>query len=451
MTVKTRFAPSPTGRLHVGNARTALVNWLYARQSGGLMQLRIDDTDRDRSLDVHVEGILADLDWLGLAADECFRQTDRADRHAAAFDGLVASGRLYPCYETPEELGIRRKAQLAAGRPPVYDRAALRLTDADRQTLEADGRRPHWRFRLDDRETAWDDMIRGRIEVHAGSLSDPVLIRADGAPTYTLATVVDDAETGVTHVIRGEDHITNTAAQIQLFHAFGADEPRFGHLAWLLDPAGAGLSKRIGSMAVGDLRDDGIEPMAVAAFLTRLGTSDAVEPAPDLAALVASFDITRFGRAAARFDPAELLLLNARQLRLADAAAAAPRLAAIGVPDAMAPAFWDAVSGNLERFGDAAIWWRVVAGPVDPVILDDDTSRAVLAAARDTLPDEPWDEASWGLWTKAVQIRAGVKGKALFRPLRLALTASEHGPELKKLLPMIGRARVLARLCGEAA
>ncbi|MEN2975587.1 glutamate--tRNA ligase [Tistrella bauzanensis] len=451
MTVKTRFAPSPTGRLHVGNARTALVNWLYARQSGGLMQLRIDDTDRDRSLDIHVEGILTDLDWLGLAADECFRQTGRADRHAAAFDGLVASGRLYPCFETPEELGIRRKAQLAAGRPPVYDRAALRLTADDRRALEAEGRRPHWRFRLDDRETAWDDMIRGRIEVHAGSLSDPVLIRADGAPTYTLATVVDDAETGVTHVIRGEDHITNTAAQIQLFHALGAGEPRFGHLAWLLDPAGAGLSKRIGSMAVGDLRDDGIEPMAVAAFLARLGTSDAVEPAPDLAALVAGFDITRFGRAAARFDPAELLLLNARQLRLADAAAAAPRLAAIGVPDAMARAFWDAVSGNLERFGDAATWWRVVAGPVDPVILDDDTSRAVLAAARDTLPDEPWGAASWASWTKAVQIRAGVKGKALFRPLRLALTASEHGPELKKLLPMIGRARVLARLCGEAA
>lgn len=451
MTVKTRFAPSPTGRLHVGNARTALVNWLYARQSGGLMQLRIDDTDRDRSLDVHVEGILADLGWLGLAADECFRQTSRADRHAAAFGGLVASGRLYPCYETPEELGTRRKAQLAAGRPPVYDRAALRLSADDRRALEAEGRRPHWRFRLDDRETAWDDMIRGRIEVHAGSLSDPVLIRADGAPTYTLATVVDDAETGVTHVIRGEDHITNTAAQIQLFHALGAGEPRFGHLAWLLDPAGAGLSKRIGSMAVGDLRDDGIEPMAVAAFLARLGTSDAVEPAPDLATLVAGFDITRFGRAAARFDPAELLLLNARHLRLIDGAAATPRLTAIGVPDSMAPAFWDAVSGNLERFGDAAAWWRVVAGPIGPVVPDDEASARVLAVARDSLPAEPWDETTWSTWTKAVQIGAGVKGKALFRPLRLALTASEHGPELKKLLPMIGRARVLARLSGEAA
>lgn len=451
MTVKTRFAPSPTGRLHVGNARTALVNWLYARAHGGVMQLRIDDTDRERSREDYVAGVLADLDWLGIPADESFRQTERADRHAAAFERLVACGRLYPCYETPEELSARRAAQLAAGRPPVYDRAALALSDADRAALEAAGRRPHWRFRLDDRETSWEDLVRGRIDVHAGSLSDPVLIRADGAPTYTLATVVDDAETGVTHVIRGEDHITNTAAQIQLFHALGAGEPHFGHLAWLLDAGGAGLSKRVGSLAVAELREDGMEPLAVAAFLARLGTSDAIEPVAGLDELVASFDISRFGRAAARFDPADLVQLNARQIRRLDAGGVRARLVGLGVPDDLVAPFWDAVAGNIERIAEAGRWWQVVAGPVTPVIEADETSQAVLAAARDTLPPEPWDETTWSAWTRGIQGLTGVKGRGLFRPLRLALTAAEHGPELKKLLPMIGAARAAARLSGQDA
>jgi glutamyl-tRNA synthetase len=449
MTVKVRFAPSPTGRLHVGNARLALINFLFARKHGGVLQLRLDDTDIERSTEDNARAIERDLAWFGLKHDEFARQSDRLDRYEAAAESLRASGRLYPAYETAEELALKRKAQLAAGRSPRYDREALRLTDADRAALEASGRKPHWRFRLDDAAHEWDDIVHGPTRVAGSDLSDPVLLREDGRPLYTLSSVVDDLEFGITHVIRGEDHLTNTAAQIQLFEALGGrgSVPIFAHLSLLTDATGGKLSKRAGALSLEALRDEvGIEPLALASLLARLGTSDPIEPRTSLHAVIEGFDLTRFGRAAARFDGEDLLRINARILHALPYAAVAERLAAKGL-GAIDAVFWDAVKPNLERFDEIATWWSVAQGPVTPVIED----PAFASEAATVLADERFDAETWARWTAALKSRTGRSGKALFHPLRLALTGREHGPELKILLPLIGRDRALARLHGETA
>lgn len=440
----TRFAPSPTGHLHVGNVRVALVNWLHARARGGRFLLRLDDTDTERSTAAFADAIQADLRWLGLTWDAFARQSDRLDHYAAAAERLRADGRLYPCYETAEELGLKRKHQLASGRPPVYDRAALKLSEADRRALEAEGRQPHWRFRLEDTDVAWDDLVRGPVHFAPGHLSDPVLIRADGRPLYTLSSVVDDLELGVSDVIRGEDHVANTAVQVQLFQALGGRVPIFAHLALLTGAQGEGLSKRLGSAGLAAWREEGLEPVAVAALLARLGSADPVVPVARLDDLVAGFDLTRFGRAPAKFDPEDLRQLNGRILHHAPYDAVAPRLAELGL--AVDRTFWAAVQGNLTRLADLAEWQAICAGPVTPVVDDAD----FLAAAADLLPPEPWTPETWKTWTTAVREATGRKGKALFLPLRHALTGRDHGPELRDLLPLIGRERVLARLRGEA-
>jgi glutamyl-tRNA synthetase len=440
-----RFAPSPTGLLHVGNARVALINWLFARSRGGRTLLRYDDTDRDRSRSEYAASIAEDLGWLGLDWDEEARQSERLDRYRAAADRLRAAGRLYACYETPEELETRRRLLLARRRPPVYDRAGLALSDADRARLEAEGRRPHWRFLLEPGEVRWDDAVRGPAHTDMASLSDPVLIRGDGSFLYTLPSVVDDIDFAVTHVVRGEDHVTNSAPQIQLFEALGAVPPTFAHLPLLTDAAGQGLSKRLGSVSLRDLRADGIEPLALASLLARLGTSDTIELAPDLRGLADGFDFSHFSRATPRFDTAELERLNARLLHGLDWAAAAPRLAALGIGGG--PDFWEAVRGNLSRLAEAGIWWRVVDGAIAPVIEDADFAAGAAAL----LPPEPWDEGTWAAWTGAVKTATGRKGKALFHPLRLAVTGRESGPDLKSLLPLIGRAKTSRRLAGETA
>lgn len=439
MTVAVRFAPSPTGRLHVGNARAALLNWLFARKHGGTFLLRLDDTDTERSTAEFAAGIETDLRWLGLAWDRFARQSDRFDLYSAAAEKLKASGRLYPCYETAEELELRRKVQLSQRKPPVYDRAALKLTDEDRARLEAAGRKPHWRFKLEPGVIAWDDLIHGRVEIDMASLSDPVLVRSDGYPLYTLSSVVDDGELGITHIIRGEDHVTNTAAQIQLFVALGYAAPIFGHFSWLLDAEGAGLSKRIGSLSLKDLREQGYEPMALNSLLARLGSADPVEPHLHPEDLIAGFDLGRFSRAPARLDPHELDLLNAKILHMTEFAAVRDRL-----PAGATEAFWLAIRGNIGKLGDAAEWWPVVQGEIAPVIED----AAVIQAAIETLPAEPWDAGTWKAWTQAVSAKAGVKGRGLFHPLRLALTGRDKGPEMAPLLPLIGRERALARLRG---
>lgn len=442
-----RFAPSPTGLIHVGNARTALLNALIARRAGGTFLLRLDDTDAARSRTEYAEAIAEDLAWLGIPPDRAFRQSDRLDAYAAAAEALKAVGRLYPAYETEAELDLKRGLQRARGLPPVYDRAALALSGDERARLEAEGRRPHWRFRLDHRTVGWVDGVRGPQHVDTASLSDPVLVRADGTFLYTLPSVVDDIAMGVTDVIRGEDHVTNTAVQIEIFEALGGAVPRFAHHNLLTLPTGEGLSKRLGHLSLAALREAGHEPLAVAAAAVLVGTSHPLEAVESLDALAARVDLAHISRAPARFDPDELGVLTARTLHLMLAGAALPRLAAAGIGGGAD--FWQAVRGNLERFADAADWWRVVGTPMAGVIADAD--RDFLAAAAALLPPEPWTSESWGVWTRAVKAATGRSGRALFHPLRLALTGREKGPELAALLPLMGRARVAGRLAGAAA
>ena len=440
MTVITRFAPSPTGSLHVGNIRAALHNWMFARANGGRFVLRIDDTDADRSDERHVDGIRADLAWLGLTPQLEVRQSQRFALYQARFDALVAAGRIYPAYETAQELDLRRKILLGRGLPPVYDRAALALTDADRARLAADGVAPHWRFRLDhDAPIAWDDLIRGPQAFDARTMSDPVIRRADGSWLYMLPSAIDDADLGITHVVRGEDHVSNTALQLQMFEAMGVAPPRFAHEA-LLTGAEGKLSKRLGSLGVAHFRGEGIEPQAVIALLARIGTSDPVEPVVDPAPLIAAFDFARFGRAPARFDEAELAQVNARIVHQLPHDAVADRL-----PAGMGAAEWDAVRPNLSRVAEAADWWQVIEGPVAAPAPDDET-RAYLAQAAGIAATIDWAGDPWHALTAALKEATGRKGKALFLPLRQALTGLDHGPDMAALLPLIGRERATARL-----
>jgi len=440
MTVITRFAPSPTGNLHVGNIRAALHNWMFARANGGRFVLRIDDTDAERSEERFVDGIRADLGWLGLVPDAEVRQSERFALYQTRFDALVAAGRIYPAYETAQELDLKRKILLGRGLPPVYDRAALALSDADRARLEADGVRPHWRFRLDhDAPIAWDDLIRGPQAFDAKTMSDPVIRRADGSWLYMLPSAIDDADLGITHVVRGEDHVSNTALQLQMFDAMGVPPPRFAHEA-LLTGAEGKLSKRLGSLGVEHFREEGIEPQAVVALLARIGTSDPVEAMADPAPLIGAFDFARFGRAPARFDEAELAQVNARIVHQLPYDAVADRL-----PPGMGTAEWQAVRPNLSRIAEAADWWRVIEGPVAAPAMDDET-RSYLQQAAGVAASIDWTADPWPALTLALKEATGRKGKTLFLPLRQALTGLDHGPDMAALLPLIGRERAVARL-----
>jgi glutamyl-tRNA synthetase len=440
-----RFAPSPTGLLHVGNARTAVLNWLFARKQGGKFLLRIDDTDTERSKPEYEQAIVEDLNWLGLTHDRLARQSERADAYNAAAEKLKERGRLYTAYESADELERRRKRQIAAHKPPVYDRAALNLSAEDRAKLEGEGRRPHWRFKLSQTKVRWRDLVRGEVEIDTAHLSDPVLIREDGRFLYTLPSVVDDIEFAITHIVRGEDHVTNTAVQIELFEALGATVPAFAHFPLLVGAGGEALSKRLGSLSLQEIRTDGIEPLALACYLAKTGTSGSIELRPSRDALAQEFAFEKIGRAPAHFDPAELKSLNAKLLHSLPYTEIRDRLSALGIP--ASETFWEAVKANLTHLSDAKDLWSLVAGPVTPVI----EAAALVAKAGELLPDEPWDETTWSTWTKALSDATGAKGRALFHPLRRALTGRDSGPEMKKLLPLIGRARALARLKGEAA
>lgn len=443
MSVKVRFAPSPTGKLHVGNVRTALVNWLFAKGQGGSFVLRIDDTDLARSTQEFEDGIETDLTWLGLVWDERYNQSKRFDRYEEAAARLKASGRLYPCYETSDELDRRRKVQLSRGLPPIYDRAALDLTEAEKAAYEAEGRRPHWRFKLDGKRVAWEDLARGHAEVDTASMSDPVLIREDGLFLYTLPSVVDDIDMDITHIIRGEDHVTNTGAQIEIFEALDAKVPGFAHMPLLVGADGAALSKRLGSLSISDMRDQGYEPIAITSHLGKIGTSDNLEIATSVEALGQAFAFSKMGRSPARYDTADLDRLNAQALHAMTYAEAQPRLAGLGVD--LGEVFWDTVRGNLNKFADVADMARIVTGPVTPVIED----PAFAAAALEVLP-EVIDANAWSAWTAAVKEKTGAKGKGLFMPLRLILTGQAHGPDMAAMAPLIGREAIVRRLKGEA-
>jgi glutamyl-tRNA synthetase len=453
MTTRVRFAPSPTGRLHIGNIRTAVLNYLLTRKQGGEFLLRLDDTDRERSTEAFADGIRADLAWLGLIWDREEQQSSRFARYAEAAEQLKAAGRLYACYESEDELDRKRKRQLARGAPPIYDRTGLKLTDEDRVKLEAEGRRPHWRFRLANTSdesglkplptiVSWNDLVRGDQTVDVGSLSDPVLIRADGTPLYTFTSVVDDVDFDITHVIRGEDHVTNTGVQIQIFEALGTGGPAFGHHSLLIGADGHALSKRLGTLSIETFREMGLEPMAVLSHAALVGTSDAIEPHASLDELVTLFDLGKISTAPGRFDVEDLRALNAKLLHKLPFEAVAEELAGLGIGGG-AP-FWEAARGNITLLADAKDWWQVVAGEIEPVIENADLTRQ----AAELLPPEPWDSGTWSVLTAALAKATGLKGRALFHPLRLALTGREAGPELKALLPLMGRQRAEARLSG---
>ncbi len=438
MTTVVRFAPSPTGRIHIGNARTAILNWLLARKTGGQFILRYDDTDTARSTQDYADGIATDLSWLGITPQRVEWQSKRFARYDEMADLLRRKGLLYPCYETADELDRRRKRQQARGIPPVYDRAALKLSPEERAALEAEGRKPHWRFKLAHRMVEWNDLIRGPVHIDTATLSDPVLVREDGTYLYTFPSAVDDMDFGVTHVVRGEDHVVNTAVQIEITGALDGAIPAYAHHSLLIGADGKGLSKRLGSLSIAQMREDGFEPMAVASHAALLGTSDNIHPCTDYQELVDAFDLHKLSRAPARFDEKELASLNAKLLHMTPWDAVKHRL------PGETEAFWLAVRGNISKLTDAAAWSGIIHKPVHFSHPPEDT--AFLVQARNALPAEPWDAGTWKSWTDTLKAETGRKGKELFMPLRRALTGLDHGPELAVLLPLIGRDKVLERL-----
>ena len=438
----TRFAPSPTGYLHVGNLRTALMNFLIARQSGGTFILRIDDTDAERSKQEYVDAIQQDMEWLGLHWDRIEHQSTRLDQYAAAADKLREMDRFYEAFETPTELDLKRKKQLNMGKPPVYDRAALDLSDADKDAMRTERGNGVWRFKLDHERIEWTDGILGDVSIDAASVSDPVLIRADGQMLYTIASVVDDTEMGVTHVVRGSDHVTNTATQIQIIQALGGTVPNFAHHSLLTGPQGEALSKRLGTLALRDLREAGVQPMALLSLLARLGSSDPVELRTDMGELIDGYDITKFGSAPTKFDVQDVYPLTGRYLQALPLADVAEDVAALGVPDAMAEAFWNVCRDNIETLNDLKDWWALCQDGAEPVIDAEDAD--FVAEALTLLPDGPYDEASWSSWTSAVKEATGRKGRGLFMPLRKALTGMDHGPDMSALMPLLQTIRARA-------
>ena len=431
----TRFAPSPTGYIHVGNLRTALMNYLIARKNGGEFILRIDDTDPIRSKEEYVDGLKEDLTWLGLHWDRVERQSERLEKYHAAADELRKIGRFYEAWETPTELDLKRKKQLNMGKPPVYDRAALNLMDAEKTKLRDERGPGVWRFKLDQERIEWKDGILGDISIDAASVSDPVLIRGDGQILYTLASVVDDTEMGVTNVVRGSDHVTNTATQIQIMQALGGTVPTFAHHSLLTGPQGEALSKRLGVLALRDLRERGVHPFALLSIMSRLGSSDPVELRTDMAQLIDGFDIGRFGSAPTKFDVEDLFPMTGRYLQTLALEDVAEDIAALGVPDDKAALFWQVTRENITTMQDLRGWWRMFSEGAEPMIADEDA--AFIAEAMALLPDGEFDETTWSTWTNAVKEATGRKGKSLFMPLRLALTGQARGPEMAAVMPLL--------------
>ena len=452
MSVRVRFAPSPTGYLHVGNARTAIVTWLFCRANKGHFLLRVDDTDFERSKQEYEDAMKQGLTWMGLNWDETFNQKDRNDRYNVVIEKLKADGRIYAAYETAEELGLKRKTQLSRGVPPTYDRAALKLTAEQKAAYEAQGRKPHWRFLLNDTVTEWDDLIRGNVSFKEREMSDPVVIREDGRPLYHLCSVIDDYDTQITHIVRGEDHVSNTACHIQMFEAISKVEgreyrPQFAHLPLISDSEGGKLSKRLGSLSVKSVQEEeGLEAMALVSLMARLGSADPIEPFTSLEPLIAGFDLTKFSRNTPKFDVEELYRLNAKILHATEFKDVVARLASMGMGE-LDEHFWNAVRPNITKLADVKEWWDVANNPVTATIED----PSFTAAAADLLPPAPWNETTFTTWINSVKEKTGKKGKELFMPIRIALTGMEHGPELPVLLPLLGPDKVKSRLLKKAA
>ncbi|MCH2066065.1 MAG: glutamate--tRNA ligase [Shimia sp.] len=431
----TRFAPSPTGYIHVGNLRTALMNYLIARKAGGTFILRIDDTDPERSKQEYVDAIQEDLEWLGLTWDRIEKQSDRLERYEDAAQHLRDMGRFYECFETPTELDLKRKKQLNMGKPPVYDRAALNLSDDEKANLRAERGNGHWRFKLDHARIEWTDGILGDRSIDAASVSDPVLIRADGQFLYTLASICDDIDYGISDVVRGSDHVTNTATQIQIIEALGGAVPNFAHHSLLTGPQGEALSKRLGTLALRDLREAGVQPIALLSLMARLGSSDPMELRANLEEIADGFDITKFGAAPTKFDVEDLYPLTAKVLQETPLAEVADAVAAVGVPTELAERFWNVTRDNITTLNDLGKWWDLYTNGAEPEI--DDEDKEFIAEAMKLLPEGPFDDDTWSTWTAAVKEATGRKGRGLFMPLRKALTGQKNGPDMASLMPLL--------------
>ena len=439
--IKYRFAPSPTGKIHIGNVRTAIITWIAAHSMGGKFMLRIDDTDETRSKDEFTESLKVDLKWLGLDWDDYAHQRDRWDRYNELIQKLKDDGRLYPCYETSEQLELKRKSLLNRGLPPIYDRAALELTDEQKQQYASENRQPHWRFKLKHEPIIWQDLVRGEVKFDGGAMSDPVLIREDGRPLYHLCSVIDDIDFGISHITRGEDHVSNTATHIQMFEALGAAPPTMAHLPLISDAEGGKLSKRLGSLAIEELREnEGIEPMAIISLLARLGTSDPIEAFMDIKPLVDTFDFAKFGRGTPKMDVREIERLNARIVHNLDYNEIKDRPDMKNVDENL----WDNVKANLSKVTEIKDWIHITQDKLDIDVADEDKHYIQLAA--DNFPDGEIDETTWGKWIDLLKEKSGRKGKELFMPLRQALTGMSHGPEMDKMLLLLGRERALRRL-----
>ena len=437
---KVRFAPSPTGYLHIGNFRTALINFLFAKNKNGHFMLRIDDTDDERSLQKYEDAIKEDLSWVGINWDSLEKQSSRLSYYDKALQKLLDKKRAYPCFETAEELSLKRKKQLSSGKPPIYDRSALNLSDSDIADLKAKGRSPHYRFLLDHKDVNWNDLVKGTSQYNMSNLSDPVIIREDGRVIYTLASVVDDIDFEVTDILRGEDHMTNSAAQIQLFEALESSPPNLGHLSLLTDISGAGLSKRLGSISLRDLKDEGFQPMAISSLLSKVGSSDAIEIFRDINQIISDFDISKFGKSKPKFDKNELRGLNSKLFKMLDFSDISKQLKKFNFK--ISSDFWELVKGNIENLEELELWWNIIYGNIEPKYNDEN----FLNTALETLPEGNFDKNTWTNWTSILMEETGRKGKELYNPLRMCLTGQNKGPEMATLVFLMGRVKVLERL-----
>lgn len=437
---KVRFAPSPTGYLHIGNFRTALINFLFAKNKNGHFMLRIDDTDDERSLKKYEDAIKEDLSWVGINWDSLEKQSSRLSYYDQALQKLLDKKRAYPCFETAEELSLKRKKQLSSGKPPIYDRSALNLSDSDIADLKAKGRSPHYRFLLDHKDVNWNDLVKGTSQYNMSNLSDPVIIREDGRVIYTLASVVDDIDFEVTDILRGEDHMTNSAAQIQLFEALESSPPNLGHLSLLTDISGAGLSKRMGSISIRDLKDEGFQPMAISSLLSKVGSSDAIEIFRDINQIISDFDISKFGKSKPKFDKNELRGLNSKLFKMLDFSDISNQLKKFNFK--ISSDFWELVKGNIENLEELELWWNIIYGNIEPKYNDEN----FLNTALETLPEGNFDKNTWTNWTSILMEETGRKGKELYNPLRMCLTGQNKGPEMATLVFLMGRGKVLERL-----
>ena len=440
MTTVTRFAPSPTGLLHLGNIRTALINWLYARTNNGKFILRIDDTDLERSKDEYISQIKYDLDWLGIDFDETFNQSSRFDRYREQFEKLKADGRIYPCYETPEELERKRKLLIAAGGKQVYDRSAMELTDQQKKDYEAEGRKPHWRFLLKTERMKWDDLLKGEIDIDLTSLSDPVLFREDGVPLYTFSSAVDDIDYDITNVIRGDDHTSNTAVQVEIINALDQNKITFAHHALLKASSGDKLSKRDNVISISSFREANMEPISILSLLATIGTSNSIELKDNIDQIKSEFKLSTISTSPGRIEIDVLNALNKKQVQKYNFSEIEERLKKID--EKIDQKFWETIRGNLNVVEDIKQWTDIVfnSETIKP------SDKDYIKIAIELIPDDPWNDETWGLWTSAIKEKTGRKGKDLFLPLREAFTGLNHGPEMKLLIQLLGREKIIERV-----